>query len=47
MAKMKKHPSKRGISAASVRGPKNPESVEEKVRERFRQSSSNQQYKHD
>lgn len=45
MAKMKKNPSKSGVSAASVQGQKNPAYVEEKVQERFRQSSTNQQYK--
>ena len=45
MAKMKKHPSKNGVSAASVTGQKNPEQVEKKVQERFRQSSTNQQFK--
>lgn len=46
MAKMKKHPSKNGVSAASVQGPKNPVPSSD-LREKHFQSNNNQQYKQD
>ncbi|WLR51467.1 YuzL family protein [Bacillus tianshenii] len=47
MARIKKNPSKTGVSAASVEGPKNPGQNKELRNEPFRQSSNNQQYKKD
>ncbi|WP_139125090.1 YuzL family protein [Bacillus solimangrovi] len=47
MARQKKNPSKTGISAASVEGPKNPGQNKQLRDEPFRQSSNNQQFKRD